>query len=254
MHRYNPALFGMNTARHSLELVQKYTEGMDFLNRWIYRLSESYLGESILEVGPGGGAWLRQLVKNRKFVRYLGLELNPVFVADLRKRFAGFPNVEFQQEDFLAEDLRPMGRPFDTVISICCLEHLADDKLAVGRMKEILLPGGKIILYLPGLPSIYNFGDHLAGHFRRYNKNRIRVIASQLDLRIARLRYHNLPGILSWVLQGLRRDTNFALNVIPSRWMQGAIRRYLKLESSLRLPLGLNLFCVLERPYGTVRE
>ena len=247
INRYSPSLFGMNSAEQSLDLIQKYTEGMDFLNSWIYKLSEPYLGESVLEVGPGGGALLRQLVKRKKGVNYLGVELNPVFVGYLRQEFSDFPWVKFMQEDFLSKEHGHHEHVFDTVISISCLEHLADDNHAVRRMKELLLPGGKIILYLPALPIIYNFGDHLAGHFRRYTKKNIKAIASQLDLGVARLRYHNLPGILSWILHGIRRDTNFALNVIPSQKVQKAISRYLKLESLFFLPVGLNLFCVLER-------
>ena len=247
INRYNPSQFGMNSAEYSLELMQKYTEGMDFLNRWIYRLSEQYVGESILEVGPGGGAWLQQLVRNRKFANYTGVEVNSVFVDHLRRQYTGFPNVKFIQKDFLAKDFLHSQHGFDTVVAISCLEHLADDKIAVRRMKELILSGGRIILYLPALPILYNFGDHLAGHFRRYTKNRMTVIASQLNLKVARMRYCNLPGILSWIFNGFKKDTDFALNVVPSYKIQLFIRHYLKIERNLVLPFGLNLLCILER-------
>lgn len=245
-NRFDPALF--DSYKDQTELAVAFTDGMDFLNRWIYDLCRPHLGRRILEIGPGGGAMIRQLVRYHAFDRYLGVELSPRHTEALRQAYAHLSHVTFLQQDILTKQGEMTETGFDCVVAISCLEHILEDAKVVVRMGELVRPGGKIIFYLPAMPVLYNQADHLIGHYRRYNKAMLRDLASRSGLRLVVLRYCNLPGILSWFVHGRKAQAAaFAQDVVPSPWLTRFIVPYLKLENYLPLPVGLNLFCVLEK-------
>lgn len=243
---FDPMLF--DSYKDKTDMVLAFTDGMDFLSRWIFNLCRIHLGQRILEIGPGGGAMIQQLVQYHQFDRYVGVELSPTHTKALKQTFGKPPKIDFVQADILSQQAQFEGNDFDSIVSISCLEHIQDDVKAVKRMSELIQPGGKIILYLPALPALYNQADHLTGHYRRYNKAMVRKLVGHCALRTVALRYCNLPGIFPWYIHGRKAQVEaFAQAVVPSPWLTRLITPYLELERHLPLPFGLNLFCVFEK-------
>ncbi|MBF0261995.1 MAG: methyltransferase domain-containing protein [Magnetococcales bacterium] len=232
-----------------IDLDQKvrYTEGMTFLNRWILELCRPYLGHDLLEIGPGTGALLEQLIEHYPFRAYTAIDLHGPTVTWFRQRYAERQNITILEGDFMDPTHFPnRARDFDTIISISCLEHIPDDVAAVQGMKQLLRPQGKIVLYLPAMQSLFNIGDHLVGHYRRYDKSMLRELAEKSGLTLHAMRYCNLPGILSWMRNARAQKTQpFFEAVVPSPWLVPWISAYLRLENHMPLPIGLNMFCVL---------
>src|SRR3954447_2831833 len=59
--------------------------------------------QTVVEIGPGGGALTRHLAARAQ--RLIAVELDANLAADLRETFATAPNVEILQQDVLALDL-----------------------------------------------------------------------------------------------------------------------------------------------------
>lgn len=72
----------------------------------------------VLELGPGTGAItevIRDCIPNR--AHFLGVEMNPVFVRNLRSRFAGFDFVEACAQEYDFDSYLPKGKGFDAIVS-----------------------------------------------------------------------------------------------------------------------------------------
>ena len=68
------------------------------------------------------------------------------------------------------KELKEQERKFDTVIYVSVLEHIADDLREFKLAKDVLTPGGKILIFVPALPFLYSPIDANTGHIRRYTK------------------------------------------------------------------------------------
>ena len=58
----------------------------------------------------------------------------------------------------------------DSVVCLNVLEHIADDRAALGAMSEIVVPGGVIVLLVPAFDALYGPIDRNLGHYRRYRR------------------------------------------------------------------------------------
>lgn len=87
------------------------------------------------------------------------------------------------------------GRTFDTVLYIDVLEHIADAKDELMRAKELIAPGGHLIILVPAFPFLFSPFDAAIGHHRRYTTSTLRQEVPQ-DLREVRTRYLDSAGFL----------------------------------------------------------
>src|SRR3569833_3468591 len=72
----------------------------------------------------------------------------------------------------------------DLVISCMVMEHLNDREEAEFVRKAIrrLMPQGRLIGLVPASPRHWNIEDEIAGHYRRYTRDRIRDLCAKMDL------------------------------------------------------------------------
>jgi len=59
---------------------------------------------------------------------------------------------------------------FDLVLAFDVLEHIDDDKKAVGEVLRVTKKGGHLIYTVPAGPSLFGAHDRALGHYRRYTK------------------------------------------------------------------------------------
>lgn len=98
-------------------------------------------GDRVLDLGSGLGEIVESLPPG---VAYLGVERDPYMVDRCRDRF---PGMKFLRADFLEEPL-PAG-PWDAVLLLAVLEHLARPEELLDRARAVLAPGGRIIATTP---------------------------------------------------------------------------------------------------------
>lgn len=94
-----------------------------------------------LDVGCGDGALVRRLASRAGEVT--GVDASAPMVAEARERNAGVGNVRILEGDFLAADLPAGG--FDLVCSVSVIHHM-DFATALTRMRELLRPGGVLVV------------------------------------------------------------------------------------------------------------
>ncbi|MFD4789201.1 class I SAM-dependent methyltransferase [Streptomyces sp. NPDC058459] len=104
----------------------------------ILRLVPEGCGEA-LDVGCGDGLLARKLAGRVR--RVTGLDRSPEMIARARQR--GPDHVRFVQADFLASDLPAGG--YDFICSVTTVHHM-DFTAALLRMRELLRPGGTLVI------------------------------------------------------------------------------------------------------------
>ncbi|OMI35639.1 non-ribosomal peptide synthetase [Streptomyces sparsogenes] len=115
-------------------------------------IAASHTGEErlrVLEVGGGVGGTTGELVPvlAEYGVDYLFTDASAFFLNEARERFADHSWVRYQRfdidEDARAQHLLP--NTFDVVICANTLHAAADADAAVGRLRELLVPGGQLV-------------------------------------------------------------------------------------------------------------
>ena len=109
--------------------------------------------KSVLEIGCGTGANSHMLA-SRTGMQVLGTDLCEPFIAEAKAKFS-LPNLRYEILNF-NQPTRFDGQLFDYIVGNGILHHLyfhLDD--ALGNMKTLLKPGGKIIFMEPNLCNPY---------------------------------------------------------------------------------------------------
>ncbi len=206
--------------------------------RWIYSKVERLLGATILEVGGGIGNFTEMYPHSSKVVT---IEPHPECVQVLRAKFDGSERVEVVNADLLSYETT---RRFDSVVCLNVLEHVDDDRAAIGRMAEMLAPGGRLLLMVPACKSLYGPVDRALQHYRRYGRGEVKRLILTHGLSLHRLEYMNLAGFFGWLINARllkRAEQSPAQVAFYDRVVVPVMRRF---ESVIPLPIGQSLFVV----------
>jgi SAM-dependent methyltransferase len=107
------------------------------------------------------------------------------------------------------------------------LEHIERDHDALVAMRDLLAPGGAVVLLVPAVPALFGELDRALGHYRRYTPDVLRRRLAGAGLVVRHLEYFNLAGMPGWWFVGrvLKRA------MIPT----GSLRLYNALVPLFRL-------------------
>jgi SAM-dependent methyltransferase len=217
-------------------------DGARNYNAWIARQMRPHLGKRVLEVGAGIGTITREIQKGRELV--IALEVEPLYVDRLRDIFHNSPHVRpYLSGVELADWQRLQGERLDTVVLSNVLEHIQDDAQAVRNFRLVLQPGGRMVVWVPALPTLFGMLDQAVGHYRRYTERTLRAVVEGNGFHLEHLDWMNLVGIPGWwlnsVLLGRREVPWFQLLAYD------AIAPLLaSVESRVKLPIGMSLLAV----------
>ncbi|MNL06836.1 Ubiquinone biosynthesis O-methyltransferase [compost metagenome] len=224
------------------ETLERISDALGRYNVWMYEQIAAAVGEEVLEVGSGIGN-LSIFLQGRR--RVCLTDLSPAYLEILQKRFGHQPQISVHAWDLGREApavLEP--RSFDTVICLNVLEHIADDRAALHRMRALLKPGGRLALLVPAHAWLYNGFDKTLEHHRRYSKPGLTRLLAESGFRTQRSWYFNALGALGWFVNGkLLRKT-----LLPSGQMKlfDLLVPLLKLERWIPLPLGISVIAIAE--------
>ena len=218
--------------------------------RWIMQFFKPFLGKHILEVGAGAGSFSEMLLRERPQSLTI-LEPSDNLYSSLKKRLAaldqnGIAKVRQATLSGAFGDGSQMPRP-DTAVYINVLEHVEDDQAELNKICSILLPAGRILIFVPAHQFLMSRMDHEVGHFRRYSLNELQSKCVSAGFRITLARYFDVLGVLPWWLK---------YRVLKSNSLEpGEVRVYDRcvvpicrtLESFVSPPFGKNIILVAER-------
>lgn len=207
----------------------------------------------VLELGCGGGQYLRGLRRFRPDLRLVGLDLDPEAVAASSK----ITGSECRLGD--AARLPFKANRFQAVIGFDILEHVPDPGRVLAEARRVLTAGGVLHLYVPceGNPgTVYTLRGHglkarWGGHRQQFTSDGLLQLLTQQGFQVQQVRHsdHWLtqqfdfaffrhldrsrdpqalwaaqaltpgPGIKGWTLRMARR----LLSVLT--WAEGQLRR-----------------------------
>ena len=206
-------------------------------------LISPHCGNTVLEVGAGLGEFAAGFTG---LDRLVVTDADPGAVELLAERFADRPEVEARQ--LALGDELSLDKPVDSVIAINVLEHIEDDAGALRSLAELVVPGGTIVLWVPGYQQLYGEFDRRVGHFRRYTPATVSDAVLRAGLQVELAKPVNLLGGIAWwaaVRRGGSTAPNPKLVSIYDRFVVPVTRA---VESRVRVPFGQTVLCVARVP------
>lgn len=185
------------TAVRSSETMSPAMAYADAYHQWVFSSFAADIGKgTVLEVGSGHGRYARLLAPRVK--RLIVSDIDPSAVDRLRTELGSLPNVEFLA--MAGVDPNRLGGPVNTILMVNVLEHIEDDVTVLHSCKRALTPNGRLILFVPALPSLYSRMDEEAGHFRRYRREELRKTMAGAGFHVRRLQFFNSVGSAGWLV------------------------------------------------------
>lgn len=213
-------------------------------NEWLFRRGARHLGTRVLDVGAGIGTFTELAAAQAKEVT--ALEPDAAFAEYLERRFAGRPGVEVLQADVAQLDIASRAGTFDSIICFNVLEHVDDDARALRGFRELLAPGGRLLLLVPAHSWLSSPFDRAVGHERRYTAGPLRGLLESAGLAVDELRYVNPVGAIGWLVSmRLRRRRELPVGQLRLFDRLVPLLRPLDL---LRLPFGQSVWAVARNP------
>ena len=176
--------------------------GSSRYNAWLYSRIKKHLQGVVLDIGSGLGD-IAQQFKEPGVQEVIFSDYDPLMLKALKERPISLKKYRILPLDITnPQVLIHPGGIADTITCINVLEHLDQDVTALKHMKHFLKKGGKIIIFVPALQSIYGTLDRLVDHHRRYTKKTLSSVLQKAGLTIKDSYYMNMFGIMTWFLAG----------------------------------------------------
>ena len=230
-------------AADDLEIMQqarRYSEH-------VFNLFRNHIGTRVLEVGCGISTMSRRLIQVAE--RVVAIEPNPACAAIARRTLGDHPRFELRCCHLEECDrVELASHRFDTVFCINVLEHIEDDVAALRMFRDVIVPGGHILIFVPAVQAAYGPLDAALGHHRRYSKRSLEKAFTDAGVELVSLRYTNPLGLLGWMFGTfVTRSTQHSSAQI--RIFETLVAPWaLPLERIIAPPIGLSLTAIGRRP------
>jgi SAM-dependent methyltransferase len=205
-------------------------------------------GRTIFDIGCAGGVSFDDL---SQYGAVYGLEPDPTLV-DVCPQWR-----ECIELTGFGPDYAP-SRQYDLVLMLDVLEHIEDDAAALGSLQRLLKPGGRAILTVPALQSLWSVHDVINRHYRRYDKTGLQGLLEDSGFVVHDLQYFFIWPLglmyLRKLLLGTKQRPGKSYTVtVPAapvnRLFAGLSRTEQRLmQRGVRWPLGSSLLAVVARP------
>lgn len=162
-------------------------------NQWTVKKFEKYLHGEILEIGCGIGNFTKSL---EKYGNIFAMDVSNNYVEQTKKIVKKKDNVgwgDIEKGKYFFKN-----KKFNCIVCINVLEHIKDDQRALRNMYELLNRGGYLVLLVPAFSFLYGDIDKSIGHFRRYNRGKLRKMLNEIGYKIIKSRVINFLGGLGW--------------------------------------------------------
>jgi SAM-dependent methyltransferase len=212
--------------------------------KYEYDTVAPHVGKSMLEVGSGLGDFSAQFLPLLE--RLVVSDNDPYCIDQLAKRYEGDSAVEVLELDLPGEI--PLARPVDTVVAMNVLEHITDDVGALRSLANVVTPGGRMVLWVPGYPQLYGDFDRKVGHVRRYTPATLRASVEAAGLSVEMLKPINMLGGIAWWVAVKRAKVGYPNPKIVKMYDRLVVPVTRFIERLVRPPFGQTVLCVARVP------
>ena len=184
--------------------LQLFAKAQNWKTYWMTKAAP-YIKGKVLEVGAGIGTNTNLLLKQQKAInKWVCLEPDLVLANEIKRNVDQKELHKLEVYDKYLTNFHAQ-ETFDCILYIDVIEHIKDDHAELERAKNLLKPGGYLIILVPALESLYSEFDKTIGHFRRYDKKQLAKEVGQ-DLIKEKLMYLDTLGMLAskankWILK-----------------------------------------------------
>lgn len=215
-------------------------------NHWIYDNIQSFIGDNILEVGAGIGNITDFIIFKKKLTL---IDINQDYVDYLNAKYSFRDKSNFIALRVDIQNIKssPLAdKKFDTIISLNIIEHLENDLQAIKNMSSLLDIGGKLIILVPALKTLYGSMDISFDHLHRYNRKDLKLLINGQNLEIVKFYYMNFLGLLGWFING-RILKKKELPVKQTKIFDKLVPFISFAEKIIKPPLGQSLILIAQK-------
>jgi SAM-dependent methyltransferase len=165
--------------------------------RWsvVRRFVDRLAPKTILEIGCGQGAFGARLAP---LAKYLAVEpdMTSFTVAKRRIERAG-GRIRNATSDSIEDE-----SAHDLVCAFEVLEHIEDDVATLKSWRDLVAPGGHILLSMPAWQERFNDWDKMVGHYRRYSPDQCHDVLTAAGFAQVKVVVYGWP--LGYVTENVR--------------------------------------------------
>jgi trans-aconitate methyltransferase len=144
-----------------------------------------------LEIGPGDGVWTPLIGERVRGSLHL-VEQSREMLARAQERLRNQENLTFEHSDFM--ESHPPAQN-DLIVAVRCFEYFPDKEAALGKMRELLAPGGRIVIVTKNAELLtLSPVRHKTLHSGQVSRAQMRHLASTARLTLQAL----YPAVLRW--------------------------------------------------------
>ena len=235
--------------------------------RWRFDLIGDVVGSlthgkqdvKILDAGCGTGQMTKLL---EGYGEAVGLDLAPEAI-----NYAKIRGVKNLVQGSITDPPFEPGT-FDLVVSLDVIEHVDNDMQILAGLRDIVRPGGHLVVTVPAFQMLWSEHDEINHHKRRYRVPQLRHLVREVGLEVTRITYCNtalyLPVLAlrtgkTWLRK--LRATSSTPNpesdlVFYPKLINEALYRIMRLENRImrgrNLPFGVSILLVAQRPPADV--
>jgi len=165
----------------------KYFDKAFNYRNYQFDLVKQFIRGKVAEVGPGNGVFLKY---------YLPL-------ASQIDLFEPSENFLIKLNEFKDPKVNVINKFFeknetyyDTILYLDVLEHIKDDKKEIKTAFESLNKGGALVINVPAFQHLYSEFDKDVDHFRRYSKNTLKSLTTNIGFTSTKLIYFDSIGYM----------------------------------------------------------
>jgi len=206
--------------------------------------------QRLLDLGCGTGFVLEAIHHRHPRLVLTGCDVRLTTLLHAHRQM---PDIRFLAADIFA---LPYESEFDVVVALDVLEHIDDDRAALAAIRNVIKPGGGLIVTVPQHPWLWSEVDDFSCHRRRYVRSDLesKIMDAGFDiLRRTSLFAITLPLVMT--SRFLRRAKAFdpAAELTVPRVLNTGLARLVALERLLvrmggSVPFGSSLAVAARRP------
>jgi predicted TPR repeat methyltransferase len=224
------------------DTVWWYVGRRAILRRFLERARREHPIDRIVELGCGSGPHFDLL---RQYGELTGVEHSPILAARASARGTA---AAVLTRDCTALDFT---HDFDLTCAFDVLEHIADDRGFLQRLRQRVAAEHLLLLSVPACPFLYGPHDRLLHHHRRYAKRSLRRLLDETGWSVLSDSFFMtalFPAavatrLVDRLMAALGRERHSVeLGVVPDRlngWLVRVLEAEAALSAAVPLPIGL---------------